>query len=279
MPVLKKIPWLGGGSIFLFFICSIFAPFITPYDPVMQDLSEVLVPPFWLEGGSTSHILGTDMMGRDIMSRIIYGARISLVVAFSAVLLSSFFGTCLGLISGYMGGRVDTFIMGLTDTMLSMPYVLLAIAIIGVLGPKLENIIIVFAITNWVGYTRLVRGEVLSIKEREFIDLAVIGSCSTIRILLVHILPNVANAIIVLCTLDIGKTVIFEAAMSYLGLGVPPTTPSWGSMLADGRIYLTHAWWLATFPGFAILFTVLGANLLGDWLRDFLDPKQKVKMR
>jgi peptide/nickel transport system permease protein len=248
---------------------------LVPYGPSDQDFTRVLNPPFWQKGGDIKHPLGTDMMGRDIVSRIIYGARVSFFVGLVTVFLSCFIGTWLGMASGYAGGKIDSLIMRLTDIQLSMPYILIAIAIIGAIGPSIKNIIIVIAITNWVGYARVIRGEVLSIKQMEFIEAAVVGGCSTLRILSLHILPNVANSIIVLATLDLGRVIIFESAFSFLGLGVQPPTTSWGSMLADGRIYLTYAWWLATFPGLAIMFTVLGTNLLGDWLRDILDPKRK----
>lgn len=265
-----------GGIIFSFMVlCAIFGPMVIPYGPADQDFTQVLKPPFWQKGGEVSHPLGTDMMGRDIMSRIVHGARISLFVGMVSVLLSCFIGTWLGLVSGYAGGKIDSLIMRLTDIQLSMPYILIAIAIIGALGSSLKNIIIVLVITNWVSYARVVRGEVLSIKQNEFIDLAVVGGCSMSRILTLHILPNTINSIIVLATLDLGKMIIFESAFSFLGLGVQPPMTSWGSMLADGRVYLTYAWWLATFPGLAIMFTVLGTNLLGDWLRDMLDPKRK----
>lgn len=269
------MPFLGGAIFGLIVLSAVLGPMVVPYGPADQDFTKVLKPPFWQRGGEMSHPLGTDMMGRDLVSRIVYGARVSLLVGFFSVILSCLIGTWLGLVSGYIGGKTDSLIMRLTDIQLSMPYILIAIAIIGALGPSLKNIIIVLAITNWVSYARVVRGEVLSIKENEFVHLAIVGGCSTIRILIHHILPNTVNSVIVLATLDLGKMIIFESAFSFLGLGVQPPTTSWGSMLADGRVYLTYAWWLATFPGLAILFTVLGTNLLGDWLRDALDPKRR----
>jgi len=269
------MPILGGFIFGFVLLSAVLGPMIIPYGPADQDFTKVLKPPFWQKGGEMRHPLGTDMMGRDLVSRIIHGARVSLFVGLVSVILSCLIGTWLGLVSGYVGGKIDSLIMRLTDIQLSMPYILIAIAIIGALGPSLKNIIIVLAITNWVSYARVVRGEVLSIKQNEFVDLAVVGGCSTIRILTLHILPNTVNSVIVLATLDLGKMIIFESAFSFLGLGVQPPTTSWGSMLADGRVYLTYAWWLATFPGLAILFTVLGTNLLGDWVRDVLDPKRK----
>jgi peptide/nickel transport system permease protein len=271
---------LGGLTIlFLLVIAALFSELIAPHSPADQDITHALTPPFFLEGGTWDHLLGTDELGRDILSRIIFGARISLAVGFIAVAISGFIGTCLGLISGYFGARVDSVIMRLVDIQLSMPYILIALALIGALGPSLRNIIIVIGITSWVDYARLVRGEVLTIKENEFVDLAKIAGCSTYRILLKHIFPGVVNSLIVLGTLMLGRIIIFEAALSFLGLGVQPPTPSWGIMLADGRQYLTYAWWLATFPGFAIMLVVLGTNLVGDWLRDMLDPRQRAAIR
>ena len=272
---LKKFPMAGGTVLILLFLAAIFASSISPRSPAEQDLARTLVPPFWEEEGSFSHPLGTDNLGRDILSRLLHGSRVSLLVGFCAVFLSCLFGVWLGLLSGFFGGWWDSLMMRLTDVQLSMPYILMAIAIIGALGPSTTNLIIVLALCNWASYARVIRGEVLSVKENEFVELAVVGGCRTGRILSRHILPNVANTVIVLTTLDFGRMIIFEASLSFLGLGVQPPAPSWGNMLADGRAYLTQAWGLATFPGLAILFTVLATNLLGDWLRDILDPKRK----
>jgi peptide/nickel transport system permease protein len=273
----RRIPKAAALIIFLLLFCAIFSPLIAPHDPVEQNLANALKPPFWQKGGSMSNILGTDNLGRDIVSRIIYGARISVIVGFAGVLFSGILGTFLGIIAGYLGGKIDAVIMRLTDIMLSLPYILIAIAIIGAIGPGLTNIIIVLGITQWVGYTRIIRFEAMSLSKSEFIEMAVISGTRWWRILLVHILPNVLNSAVVLGTLDVGKMIIFEAALSFLGLGVKPPTASWGAMLADGRVYLTFAWWLATFPGIAIAITVLGGNLLGDWLRDELDPRHQLK--
>ncbi len=275
--VFKRIPKGAALIILLLLFCAIFSPLIAPHDPIKQNLGNALKPPFWEKGGSSVHILGTDNLGRDILSRIIYGARVSVIVGFAGVILSGVFGTFLGIFAGYFGGKIDSVIMRFTDMMLSLPYILIAIAIIGAIGPSLTNIIIVLGITQWVGYTRIIRFEAMSLSKSEFIEMAVISGCRWWRILLVHILPNVLNSAVVLGTLDVGKMIIFEAAMSFLGLGVKPPTPSWGGMLADGRVYLTFAWWIATFPGVAIAITVLGGNLLGDWLRDELDPRHQLK--
>lgn len=259
----------------LLFLLAALAPYISPHSPVEQNLGKTLVPPFWEEGGTIAHPLGTDNLGRDILSRLLYGARVSLLVGFSAVFLSCLFGLWMGLMSGFFGRWLDSLMMRLADVQLSMPYILMAIAIIGALGPSTVNLIIVLAVCNWASYARVIRGEVLSVKENEFVELAVIGGCRTIRILFRHIFPNVVNTVIVLTTLDFGRMIIFEASLSFLGLGVQPPAPSWGNMLAEGRAYLIQAWGLATFPGLAILFTVLATNLFGDWLRDILDPKRK----
>jgi peptide/nickel transport system permease protein len=275
--VFKRIPKTAAAIILLLFICALFSPWIAPHDPIEQNLASALKPPFWEKGGTSAHLLGTDNLGRDILSRIVYGSRVSIIVGFAGVLLSGVVGMFLGIIAGYFGGKIDAVIMRLTDMMLSLPYILIAIAIIGAIGPSLTNIIIVLGITQWVGYTRIIRFEAMSLSKSEFIEMAIISGNRWWRILLVHILPNVLNTAIVLATLDVGKMIIFEAAMSFLGLGVRPPTPTWGGMLADGRVYLTFAWWIATFPGIAIAITVLGGNLLGDWLRDELDPRHQLR--
>ncbi len=273
----KRIP-KGAALIFLLLLaCALLSPLLAPHNPTVQDIANSLKPPFWEEGGSMKNILGTDNLGRDVLSRIIYGARISVIVGFAGVICSGLIGTFLGVLSGYFGRTTDALIMRVTDIMLSLPYILIAIAIIGAIGPSLTNIIVVIAITNWVGYTRIIRYEAMSLSKSEFVEMAVISGTKWWRVLLVHILPNVLNSAIVLGTLDLGKLIIFEAALSFLGLGVKPPTPTWGGMLADGRTYLTFAWWIATFPGIAIVITVLGGNLLGDWMRDELDPRRQLK--
>lgn len=275
--IFRRIPKTAAVIITLLLICAIFSPWIAPRDPIKQNVAVALNPPYWQQGGSSDYLLGTDNLGRDILSRIIYGARVSAIVGFAGVLLSGVFGTMLGIIAGYFGGKIDSVIMRFTDMMLSLPFILIAIAIIGAVGPSLTNIIIVLGITQWVGYTRIVRFEAMSLSKSEFIEMALISGCKWWRILFVHILPNVLNTAVVLATLDVGKMIIFEAAFSFLGLGVKPPTATWGGMLADGRAYLTVAWWVATFPGIAICITVLGGNLLGDWLRDELDPRHQLK--
>jgi peptide/nickel transport system permease protein len=253
--------------------CAVFAPVISPHDPILQDVEKRLIPPVGQEGADANYLLGTDHLGRDIVSRLIYGARISIVVSVSAVALSAVLGTLIGLFSGFYGGKVDNIFMRIADVQLAFPFILLAIAIIAVLGPDLQNIIITMAITGWVIYARVVRAEVLSLREKEFITSVKALGGSNGRIIFRHLLPNVVPPIIVIITLEMARMIIMEAALSFLGLGIQPPTPTWGGMLADGRVYLVTSWWLATFPGLVIMLVVLGINLLGNWLRDMLDPR------
>ncbi|MCX5918595.1 MAG: ABC transporter permease [Deltaproteobacteria bacterium] len=253
--------------------CAVFAPVISPHDPILQDVEKRLIPPVGQEGADPNYLLGTDHLGRDIVSRLIYGARISIVVSVSAVALSAVLGTLIGLFSGFYGGKVDNIFMRIADVQLAFPFILLAIAIIAVLGPDLQNIIITMAITGWVIYARVVRAEVLSLREKEFITSVKALGGSNGRIIFRHLFPNVVPPIIVIVSLEMARMIIMEAALSFLGLGIQPPTPTWGGMLADGRVYLATSWWLATFPGLVIMLVVLGINLLGNWLRDMLDPR------
>jgi peptide/nickel transport system permease protein len=252
------------------------APQIAPWDPGRQMLVKRLRPPAWHERGLREHPLGTDHLGRDILSRILYGGRISLGVGLSAVTLSGLIGITLGLLAGFHGGRTDAFIMRVVDVFLAIPYILLAMGVVFALGPSLLNVILVMAVTRWVQFARIVRADVLSIREREFVSGARARGNRSMRLLLRHVLPNALTPIIVVATLELAFMIIYESALSFLGLGVQPPTPTWGWMLADGRNYVATAWWLATFPGLAIMLTVLAVNLLGDWLRDTLDPRLKV---
>jgi peptide/nickel transport system permease protein len=255
---------------------ALFARAIAPQDPIVQELTLRLKSPGWTDPAGRTHLLGTDHLGRDILSRLIFGARISLIIGFSAVAVAGTLGTLIGLLAGYHGGRVDDLCMRLTDTMLAMPFILLALAVIAVLGPSLRNIIFVLGITSWVSYARVVRAEVLTLRTREFIAAAKALGGGGRRIVFRHLLPNVLTPVIVIATLEVARMIILESALSFLGLGVQPPTPTWGGMLADGRAYLSTAWWLATFPGLSIMLSVLGINLLGDWLRDVLDPRLQV---
>jgi len=252
---------------------AILAPLISPHDPILQDVEKRLYPPLGQAGADPNYLLGTDQLGRDIVSRLIYGARISIVVSVSAVVFSAFLGTIIGLFSGFYGGKIDSVFMRLADVQLAFPFILLAIAIIAVLGPNLQNIIIVMGITGWVIYARVVRAEVLSLREKEYVMAVRALGGSNGRIIFNHLLPNVVPPIIVIITLEMARMIIMEAALSFLGLGIQPPTPTWGGMLADGRVYLVTSWWLATFPGLVIMLVVLGINLLGNWLRDILDPR------
>lgn len=255
---------------------ALLAPWLSPFDPLEQEITQRLRPPGWQDASGRVHLLGTDHLGRDILARIIHGSRIALVVGFAAVAISGLLGMTIGLVSGYFGGRIDDLFMRLADIQLAFPFILLAIAVIGVLGPSLQNIIIVIGVSSWVVYARVVRGEVLSLREREFVQAAVALGSRDWRILFRHVLPNAFTPWLVVATLDMARVIVVESALSFLGLGVQPPTPTWGGMLADGRVYLSTAWWLATFPGLAILLTVLGINLLGDGLRDTLDPRLKL---
>jgi peptide/nickel transport system permease protein len=257
----------------VFVLTALLADWIAPYSPYRTSLTTRLTPPFWQETGSFEHILGTDRLGRDILSRIIFGARYSLVTGLAAVLLGGLVGTTLGLIAGYYGRIVDALIMRTTDAMLSMPIILIALLFAVSFGPAFENLIIVLALVMWARFSRLVRGEVLTWKERDFVALARVAGCSDLRIMFVHILPNVVNALVVLATLQVGWALIVEASLSFLGAGIPPPTPSWGAMIADGGTNIMSAWWLSVFPGAALMLVLLSLNLLGDGLRDALDPK------
>jgi peptide/nickel transport system permease protein len=252
------------------------ATLITPFDPTEQDIGARLKAPLMRDAGGRVHVLGTDHLGRDILARIVFGARPALLVGFAAVAISGVLGMMAGLLAGYFGGRVDDVLMRLADIQLAFPFILLAIAVIGVLGPSLTTIICVIGVSSWVVYARIVRGAALSLREREFVQAAQALGGRDGRILIRHVLPNVFTPWLVVATLDMARVIVIESALSFLGLGVQPPTPTWGGMLADGRVYISTAWWLATFPGLAILVTVLGINLFGDGLRDTLDPRLKV---
>ena len=266
----------GLGVLLLIGGSAVFAPQLAPWDPARQMLTKRLRPPMWQARGLREHPLGTDHLGRDILSRILHGGRISLGVGLTAVTLSALIGVTLGLLAGFFGGRADALIMRIVDVFLAIPYILLAMGVVFALGPSLLNVILVMGATRWVQFARIVRADVLSIREREFVAGARARGNRPLRLLLRHVLPNALTPIIVVATLELAFMIIYESALSFLGLGVQPPTPTWGWMLADGRNYVATAWWLATFPGLAIMLTVLAVNLLGDWLRDTLDPRLKV---
>ena len=255
-------------------LVAIFANVLAPYDPEIGTLTARFRPPAWQVGGSSEHLLGTDHVGRDVLSRLIFGARVSMVVGFTAVVVAGVIGTWLGILSGYMGGWVDQVIMRITDTWLALPALTFAIFLAAIVGPSEMNIVIILGAVYWTRYARVIRGEVLSLKEREFVRLAIVAGCSTRTIMCRHILPNVLNSAIVLGTLMLGVVIVTEAALSFLGVGVPPPKPAWGLMLADGKKGLMVGyWWLTVLPGTCIMLMVLSANLLGDWLRVKLDPQ------
>ncbi|MBI1999891.1 MAG: ABC transporter permease [candidate division NC10 bacterium] len=273
--VVGDLPAIPAIILLIVVSASIFGPWIALYDAEESDLINQFVPPIWKAGGTLAHPLGTDHMGRDFLSRLIVGARISLLVGGMAVFFSGSIGTVVAIAAGYLGGTVDAVLMRMTDAMLSMPYLLIGVALAGIMGPGLLNLVVVLAVLGWASYARVIRSEVLRVKTQDFVVLARITGCSTIRILWKHIFPNVVNTLIVLATLQLGITIILAASLSFLGMGVPPPTPEWGLMVAEGREFIDSAWWLITFPGLCILLTCLAANLLGDWLRLRLDPKYR----
>jgi peptide/nickel transport system permease protein len=259
-----------GGIAFV----AIFANLLAPHNPEIGSLTARFRPPVWQTGGSSQYLLGTDQLGRDVLSRLIFGARVSMVVGFTAVIFSGIVGTTLGILSGYLGGWVDQVIMRLTDTWLALPALTFAIFLAAIVGPSMWNIVLILGITYWTRYARVTRGEVLSLKEREFVRLAIVAGCSKFTIMRRHILPNILNTAIVLGTLELGVVIIAEATLSFLGVGVPPPEPAWGLMLSDGKQSLmVGRWWLSVLPGVCIMLMVLSANILGDWLRVKLDPQ------
>ncbi|MDK1046118.1 MAG: ABC transporter permease [Anaerolineales bacterium] len=270
MPIIPAIPIFILTALV---VVALFAPLIAPYSPVKGKLPDSLHPPAWIEGGSWDHPLGTDRLGRDTLSRLIYGSRLSLLVGVLAVFFAGTIGTTVGLISGYFGGYVDAFLMRVTAVVLSLPLILMALILAVVLGASFTNVILVIVVLLWPRYARQIRGETLSIKEQDFVALARIAGCSSFRIMWRHIFPNVVPTLLVLATLQVGYVIILESTLSFLGVGIPPPMPSWGVMVSDGRVLMATAWWLPVFPGLAILLVVLSANLLGDWIRDKLDPK------
>jgi len=268
---------LGLICTLLVVLVAIFAPVLSPHDPAKQNIVHRLKPPFWADGGSMEYPLGTDSLGRDILSRVIYGSRVSLFVGFTATFASALLGVTLGLIAGFVGGRTDSVISRVGDVQQAIPFLVLAIAVAAILGPGLFNLILALVITTWVTFFRVVRGEVLSVREEQYVLSARSIGASNARIMVRYILPNVAASIIVVATLLVANMIIFESSLSFLGLGVPSSIPTWGRIVADGREYVVAEWWIAFFPGLAILITVLGINLLGDWLHEGLDPRQRYR--
>jgi ABC-type dipeptide/oligopeptide/nickel transport system permease subunit len=254
-------------------LCALFAPWLSPHSPLEGSLGDRLVPPIGMEGSRPGHPLGTDRLGRDTLSRLLHGAQISLAVSVVGISLTGALGSFIGLLAGFLGGWVDTLLMRLVDISLSLPGILIAVLLSVVFEPSFTNVIIVVVFLLWPSYARLVRGETLSLKHQEFVALARVAGCSNLTIMFRHIVPNLAPSILVLATLHVGYVIVLEAALSFLGVGIPPPTPSWGVMVADGRGLIEQAWWVSILPGIAILVTVLSLNILGDWVRDRLDPK------
>jgi peptide/nickel transport system permease protein len=267
---LPIIPLIVVGS---FVIMAQLGPWLAPNDPYETRLQARLLPPAWMEGGNARYFLGTDRLGRDVLSRIIVGALPSFKVAVAALVFGSILGSLIGMISGFYGGRVDAIIMRFADGTMAFPLILAALLLAAVIGPGAHTVVIAACIVLWARFARLIRSEVLTVKERDFIKLAQIAGASNWRIMFAHVLPNVLNSVVVLLTLQLGFVIILEATLSFLGAGIPPPTPTWGQMVAGGRDYLETAWWLSVFPGLAIAVVVLSFNLLGDWLRDHTDPR------
>jgi peptide/nickel transport system permease protein len=271
--MMRRAPWLPICIIVVMVIMAVFAPLLAPWSPIDQTLRDKLLPPFWVEGGNWSHVLGTDAFGRDLLSRLIYGARVSLTVAALALTVGGGIGLAVGIVAGYVGGVVDTLLMRLVDAAFTFPAILFALLLAVTMGQGLSTLIAAISLLLWAGFARIIRGEVLALKHRDFVDLAKVRGCSPLRIMATHILPNVMNTFMVLVTLNIGVVIIAEASLSFLGLGTPAGQPSWGLIVANGRDYLNTAWWISTVPGLALCLMVLSVGVLGDRVRDFLDPR------
>jgi len=269
----RQFPLFPGVVLATLVFAAVFAAYLAPHNPREGDISRKSIPPVWMERGTGEHPLGTDRFGRDVLSRVIYGTRISLVVSLIAIGVAGSLGTVVGLISGYRGGITDAALMRLTDVGLSLPTILIAVVLVAVSEPSFRNVILVIALLLWPRFARQIRGETLAIKEQDFVAFAVVAGRSSAWIISRHIFPNVVPTLLVLCTLEVGIVMLLEGTLSFLGVGVPPPNPAWGLMIADGRGFLATAWWISLFPGLAMLFTVLAVNLMGDWLRDRLDPK------
>jgi len=270
-----RMPWLmrlGLGFVALMAVLAVAAPWVVPEDPERQSLRTRLKPPTLEGADGRAHLLGTDHLGRDILARVVYGSRVSLVVGLAAVLVGGFIGSTLGLAAGYRGGRVDAVIMTVADAQLAFPFILLAIGIIGVLGPSFPTLVVVIGLSGWVSYARILRAQVLVLRGREFVEAIRALGGSTVRVVLRHVLPNVLASLVVVATLELARSIVLEATLSFLGLGIQPPTPSWGGMIQDGRDYLDSAWWISTCPGVVLMITSIVISRAGDWLRDVLDP-------
>jgi len=286
---LRRLPWISLFIIFAMVFVAIFAPVIAPYPPDKQSLREKLLPPAWQgervengvvlhRAGTWEHPLGTDILGRDLLSRMFYGARVSLIVAASALLSGGAVGGILGVLSGYVGGKLDTLVMRAVDATLAFPTILFALLLAVTMGQGLLTIVIAITLILWARFARVIRGEVLALRTQDYIGLARVHGCSDFRIMAAHIMPNVVNTLLVMLTLHVGLVILTEASLSFLGAGIPPPTASWGQMVADGRTKVATAWWISIVPGVAITLVVIAFNLFGDWLRDRLDPKLRQQM-
>lgn len=253
-------------------LCALAAPVIAPHDPIKGNLLESGMPPVWLEGGSSKYLLGTDIQGRDVLSRVIYGARISLLIAVVVIATGGAIGVTIGLIAGYFGGQLDEVLMRIVDFTLAVPFILIALVVVIVFGQSLEVLLTLLALFSWGAFSRQVRAETLSLKTRDYVAFARIAGASTSRIMIRHLLPGVINTVIIVATLRVGSLILTESILSFLGAGIPPPTPAWGLMVAEGRVYIDSEWWITLFPGVAIFLTVFAMNFLGDWLRDRFDP-------
>ena len=270
---LKHLPWIPLITIGIVVFAAVFAPIIAPYSPTKQTLQDKLLPPAWQEEGTSEHHLATDILGRDILSRLIHGARVSMIVASTALLSGGVVGGALGIVSGYVGGKVDTLIMRAVDATLAFPTILFALLLAVTMGQGVLTVVLAVTLILWARFARVTRGEVLALKNNDYIAMARIHGCSSFRIMAVHIMPNVFNTFMVMLTLHVGLVILTEASLSFLGAGIPPPTPSWGQMVADGRAKVASAWWISIIPGLAITMVVIAFNVFGDWLRDRLDPK------
>jgi peptide/nickel transport system permease protein len=272
--IIRQLTLIIPAAILLMLVVTaIFAPWLAPYDPVKTSMTERLLPPAFIAGGSTKHLLGTDNLGRDLLSRVIYGSRISLSISLLVIVITSGIGTMLGIISGYTGGRTDDVLMRVTDVSLSFPAILIALLLAVSIGPGYRTVVLALSILGWAPYARLIRGEALKLRKADFVAQAQVIGASPIRIMIRHIFPNIVNPLIIMMTLSVGMIILTEAALSYLGAGIPPPTPSWGAMVNDGRNFIDSAWWISLFPGILIGLVVLSGNFLGDWIRDKTDPR------
>ena len=271
----RRVPWItvaGVGFVLLVAAMAATAPWLAPADPVRQSLRGRLSPPTLEGADGRAHVLGTDHLGRDVLSRVIYGSRVSLVVGFCAVVIGGLLGSTLGILAGFSTSRVDAIIMTVADAQLAFPFILLAIGIIAVLGPSFPTLVVVIGLSGWVSYARILRSQVLSLRSREFVEAIQALGGSVMRVVLRHVVPNVLSSIVVVATLELARSIVLEATLSFLGLGIQPPTPSWGGMIQEGRDYLDTAWWIATFPGIILMLTSVVVSRTGDGLRDLLDP-------